>query len=133
MINEAILVGHVGKKDTRELKKGGEITILSIATTTRFLDSSGAKQVRTTWHNINCFSKLSEISKKYVHVGDLIYVRGEIHNKKIEEGERAGQYIYSVTAADIKFLPSGKKKDTESKPNQESVKQSDFYDQEIPF
>ena len=114
MINEAILVGHVGKKDTKTLKNGGEITVISLATSTKYKDSSGEKQTRTTWHNINCFSKLAEIAGKYVHVGDIIYVRGEINNKKIETGERAGQYIYSVTAQDIRFLPGGKKKEADA-------------------
>ena len=109
MINEAILVGYVGKKDTKQLANGGEITVISVATTTKYKDSSGEKQVRTTWHHVNCFSKLAEIASKYVHVGDIIYVRGEINNKKIEQGERAGQHMYSVTAQDIRFLPGGKK------------------------
>jgi single-strand DNA-binding protein len=135
MINEAILVGHVGKKDTKTLNNGGEITVISLATSTKYKDSSGEKQVRTTWHNINCFSKLAEIAAKYVHVGDQIYIRGEINNKKIETGERAGQYIYSVTAQDIRFMQSAKKKDTESKPSQEKKKATynDFDDSEIPF
>ena len=139
MINEAILVGHVGKKDSKTLSNGGEITVIALATSTKYKDSSGEKQVRTTWHNINCFSKLAEIAAKYVHVGDTIYVRGEINNKKIEQGERAGQYIYSVTAQDIKFLPSGKKKDAESKPSQEkptAKKYTNDYDDlndAIPF
>ena len=139
MINEAILVGHVGKKDTKTLKNGGEITVISLATSTKYKDSSGEKQVRTTWHNINCFSKLAEIAAKYVHVGDQIYVRGEINNKKIESGERAGQYIYSVTAQDIRFMQSAKKKDSESKPSQEkpaAKKYTNDYDDlndAIPF
>jgi len=139
MINEAILVGHVGKKDTKTLKNGGEITVISLATSTKYKDSSGEKQVRTTWHNINCFSKLAEIAAKYVHVGDQIYIRGEINNKKIETGERAGQYIYSVTAQDIRFMQSAKKKDSESKPSQEkpaAKKYTNDYDDlndAIPF
>ena len=47
-------------------------------------------------------------SNKYVHVGDLVFVQGEIQNKKVESGERAGQYIYSLHANDIKFIPKGK-------------------------
>lgn len=136
MINEAILVGHVGNKDTKILKNGGEITVISLATTTKYKDSSGEKQIRTTWHNINCFSKLSEIASKYVHVGDSIYVRGEINNKKIEQGDRAGQYIYSVTAQDIKFLGSPKKKETETKSAPKEKRTSvyeEFEDSEIPF
>lgn len=130
MINEAILVGNVGKKDTKTLKNGTDITVLSIATTTKYMDSSGEKQVRTTWHNINCFSKLSDIVAKYVHVGDLIYIRGEINNKKIEQGERAGQYMYSITAQDIRFLPGGKKKeaDAPSEKKPEGKKYTTDYD-----
>jgi single-strand DNA-binding protein len=135
MINEAILVGHVGRKESKTLSNGGEITVISIATTTKYKDSSGEKQVRTTWHNVNCFSKLSEIATKYVHVGDIVYIRGEINNKKIEQGERAGQYIYSVTAQDIKFLPGGKKQASEAKAAPEKKKSSyeEFEDSEIPF
>ena len=84
---------------------------------------------------MNCFSKLAEIAAKYVHVGDCIYIRGEIQNKKVEQGERAGQYMYSITAQDIRFLPGGKKKDAESKPSQETNAQSEqfeFDDSEIP-
>jgi single-strand DNA-binding protein len=134
MINEAILIGHVGRKETKSLKNGGDLTILSVATTTKFVDSTGEKQTRTTWHNIHCFSKLSEIANKYVHVGDLLYVRGEIHNKKIENGDRAGQYVYSVTANEIKFLPNGNKKSIESKPSKEiKIQNDEFEDSGIPF
>lgn len=129
MINEAILIGNVGKKETKTLNNGGEITVISIATTTKYKDSSGTKQVRITWHNVNCFSKLSDIANKYVHVGDIIYIRGEINNKKIEQGERAGQYIYSVTAQDIRFLPN-KKQTNETKNNK--LAELDF-DDSIPF
>lgn len=138
MINEAILVGNVGKKDTKTLKNGTDITVLSIATTTKYMDSSGEKQTRTTWHNINCFSKLSDIAAKYVHVGDLIYIRGEINNKKIEQGERAGQYMYSVTAQDIRFLPGGKKKEADAPaekkaPAKKYTTDYDDLDDSIPF
>ncbi len=137
MINEAILVGNVGKKDTKTLKNGTDVTILSIATTTKYMDSSGERQTRTTWHNINCFSKLSEIASKYVHVGDLIYIRGEINNKKIEQGERAGQYMYSITAQDIRFLPGGKKKEADAPEKKAAPKKPvvdyDDFDDQVPF
>jgi single-strand DNA-binding protein len=127
MINEAILVGHVGKKDTKTLKNGIEMTMISIATTEKYMDSSGEKQSKTTWHNVNCFSKLAAVAEKYVHVGDLVYIRGKIQNKKIEEGERAGQYIYSVTANDIKFIPTSKKSELKSEPENKKITQPAQY------
>ncbi|HEX4045439.1 MAG TPA: single-stranded DNA-binding protein [Gammaproteobacteria bacterium] len=125
MINTALLVGYVGKKDTKTLKNGTEVTIISLATTKKYKDSTGQKQEQTTWHSISCFSKLSEIATKYVHVGDLVCIQGEIQNKKIETGERTGQYMYSIHANDIKFIPKIK---AESKPNQGNVKQEDQFD-----
>lgn len=125
MINEAILVGHVGKKDSKVSKDGTSITVISLATKRKYVNSQGEKQENTTWHHVNCFAKLAEIAAQYVHVGDLIYVRGTINNKKIESGEKAGQYIYSVTAADIKFLRSA------NKSNNSQSKDDDY--EPIPF
>lgn len=131
MINEAILIGNVGRKETKSLKNGGEVTVVSLATTSKYQDYSGTKQSKTTWHNVNFFSKLSDIAKKYIHVGDLIYVRGEINNKKIENGERAGQYMYSVTAIEVKFFPSRQKK--ENMNSSSSEEEFDVTEEEIPF
>ena len=137
MINEAILVGRVGKKDTKTMKNGSEITVLSLATTSKHKDASGEKQEFTTWHHINCFSKLAEIASKYVHVGDVVYIRGTIYNRKIETGERAGQHIYSVTAQDIKFLPGGTSRSSEHKPIEKKAAVSNHsyeeFDDQIPF
>lgn len=134
MINYAILLGRVGKKDSKILKNGSEFTAISIATSKKWKDSSGQAQEEITWHNIKCFSKLAEIAKKYVHVGDLIFVQGNIQNKKIESGDRAGQYIYSIHANELKFIPTGKKNNGESKPSQENSEEDfDFPETDVPF
>ncbi len=144
MINEAILVGRVGRKESKILNNGGGLTVLSIATDEKFMDSSGERQKKTTWHNVNCFSKLADIAEKYVQVGNILYVRGRINNKKIEQGEREGQYMYSITAQDIRFLPGGSKKEDSPAPEkeygstqgsaQENKKFLEDYDsQDIPF
>lgn len=134
MINQAILLGRVGKKENKQLKNGGELTVISLATSKKWKDSTGLAQEQTTWHTVYCFSKLAEISNKYVHVGDLLFVQGEIQNKKIESGEKAGQYVYSIHANDIKFIPSAKKSDEKSNTIQEKKKSSyDFQDDELPL
>ena len=109
MINRASLLGRVGKVDTKTLKNGSPMTSVSLATTRKYTDAAGVKQETTTWHLINCFSKMADVAQKYVHVGDLIYVDGEICHKKIESGEKAGQWSYSLTASDIKFITSSSK------------------------
>ena len=135
MINVAMLLGRVGKKDTKTLKNGGDITVISVATNKKYKDSTGATQEQTTWHNVSCFSKLSEIASKYVHVGDMVFIQGSINNKKIESGDKAGQYVYSIHATDIKFIPKGAKSSESEKDK--SVKKLDddldFMDGDIPF
>jgi single-stranded DNA-binding protein len=79
---------------------------------------------------------MSDIAKKYVHVGDKLHVQGEIQHKKMETGERAGQYSYSILAHDLKFIPSGKK--ASNAPTTEGITipvQNDdtFDDDAIPF
>jgi single-strand DNA-binding protein len=134
MINMAMLLGRVGNKDTKTLRNGNEVTILSVATSKKFKDATGQVQEQTTWHNVNCFSKLCEIANKYVHVGDLVFVQGDIQNKKIEAGDRAGQYVYSIHANAIKFIPKGNKSESENKSTQASSQGGlPFEDDGIPF
>lgn len=134
MINYAMILGRVGKKDNKKMKNGIELTVLSIATSKKYKDSSGENKETTTWHIVSCFSKLAEIANKYVNVSDLVFVQGEIQNKKIETGERAGQYAYSIHANELRFIPTGKNGDSQSKPNQErKYVKEDLYDDSIPM
>jgi len=126
----AILLGRVGKKDTKVLKNGGDLTTLSLATSKKIKDASGVYTEITTWHMVNCFSKLAEIANKYVKVGDIVFIQGEIQNKKIESGERAGQFVYSVHASDLKFIPKNRS-DSEPK-KQQSEQKTQFQDDEMP-
>ena len=109
MINEATLIGRIGKKDIRDLKNGTEMATLYMATAKKWVDTDGVMQEKTVWHNVNFFGKLPEIIKKYAHVGDLVYIRGEINHKQIVDGDKKGQWSYSITGSQIKFLSSSKR------------------------
>lgn len=139
MINIATLLGRVGKKYTNPLGDGKEVTVISIATNKKYKDSQGNPHNKTTWHNVSCFSKLSDIAKKYVNVGDFVFIQGEIQNTKIISGNKEGQHIYSVIANEIKFIPTEKKEHNKiyGKPNGNSISEPNnnqnfkFYD-EVP-
>lgn len=104
----AHLIGHVGTKKTKPLDNGGFCTTISIATKNKFKDSKGLKHEVTNWHYVNFFARLAEVVDKYVEVGDMLYVQGEIRTKKLEghEEDDKGRWIYSVTGSQIKFLKS---------------------------
>lgn len=123
MINMAILLGRVGKKDVKTTKNGTSMVTLSLATTKNYTDSDGIKQKQTTWHFINCFSRLADNINKYTEVGDLIHVTGEICLTKVNE-----QNYYSVHAQDIKFIQKG----NQAKEQTQVKITSDFND-DLPF
>lgn len=116
MIQEATLLGRVGKKDTRKTKEGSEMTTIYLATNRNWTDREGVKQEQTVWHNVNFYNKLSDIVSRHAHVGNLVYIKGEINHKKIESGEKMGQWAYSVTASSIRLLPGNKKSETVEEP-----------------
>lgn len=103
MINTAVLVGRVGKKETKNLKNGGQMTIISLATTKNYVTSKGEVEEQTTWHNVNCYSKISDYVAKSVNVSDLLYVQGEIQNKKVKQDDHEC-YIYSLHADKVKLI-----------------------------
>jgi single-strand DNA-binding protein len=141
MINKATLVGRVGKVDSKPLKNGSSMTSISLATSRKYKDAAGVKQEITTWHNVNFFSKMAEVAAKYTHVGDLILVEGEICHKKIESGEKSGQWAYSLTASDLKFISSSQKaaaapqapQQYQKAATQPQYSAADFEDYGVPF
>ena len=139
-------MGRIGRKDKKTLKNGGEMTTLHLATSRKYTNSSGEKRELTTWHNVNFFNILSDIVSRYAHVGDLIHIEGEIKNKRIESGERIGQWAYSVTGSEVTFIPTGKKSSedmplkplpeensTNSTNSTNSDNNCEFYDDLVPF
>lgn len=127
MINKATILGRLGKKELKPLSAGGSICKLSIATNKKYRDNQGVKQDITTWHYINAFGKLAEIASQFAHVGELIYVEGEIINKKIED-----KIYSSITANEIKLIPSMKKQKIDGEPNGNVAKEDELVD-DIPF
>ena len=126
-----MLVGRIGKKDSKALNDGNTVTRLSLATTEKWKDSTGTKKEKVTWHTINFFGKLSDIATRYAHVGDLILVEGKIDIRKYEDKEGLDKYVFSITASDLRLLPN---KSSDKKEKAEKIDQIDnFDDSEIPF
>jgi single stranded DNA-binding protein len=132
MINKAILLGRIGTKEHKPTKIGGHVCMLSIATNRKYLDSSGVKKDYTIWHNVNFFNHLAEIANKYAHVGDLVYLEGEIINKKIEENGTS-RMIHSITGSTLKVLPNVRKHPSEYEPNGNIAPETNNDTEDLPF
>lgn len=130
MLAKAIILGRVGKIESKSTKNGANRIVISLATKDKYLDTNGAAIETTTWHNVSFYSKLAEIAEKYVHTGDLLYIEGSINYKKGFENN-ADKWFYSVTGTSLKLLPNNKHHASEPGNTQETAGNS--IDEEIPF
>ena len=119
MIARAIILGNVGNKKHKPVKTGGFMTTLSVATKVKFIDSQGSNQEKTSWHNVSFFNKLSDVVNNHVQVGDLIYIEGDINNKKLDD-ERGARWVYSIIGTQIKLLPNNRKNQEQNPKNEKT-------------
>lgn len=130
MINVVHLQGRVGKMDSKVTTTGMPICNMSMVTSKK-TTKNGEKVEKVTWHNITLFSKLAEIAEKYVNVGDLLYIQGEMDNQKYTGQDGQERTKHFIIANDLKLLPKSKEHKPEPKKN--SDYQEAFEDSEIPF
>lgn len=83
-----------------------------------------------TWHNVTLFSKLSEIAEKYVSVGDLLYIQGEMENQKYTGQDGIEKVKHFIIGQDLKLMP--KSKEHKPEPKKEAFHDVGFEDS-IPF
>ena len=135
MINKAVIMGRIGNKDVKTTKGGKNMTSLSLATNRKYLDAQGAQHDITTWHTVYFFNKIADIADKYTEVGDLVYIEGEISNRKIED-DNGTRWIYSINGSEIKLLPNKRDKSNvpAAEPRQSGRDNAPYdLDEDIPF
>jgi single-strand DNA-binding protein len=129
MINQATLIGRVGKMDTKTTSTGIKICNMSMVTSKKFM-KDGQKTEKVTWHNITFFSKIAEVVEKYVLVGDLLYVQGEMDNQKYMSKDGQEKTRSFIIAHDLQMFP--KSKELKPEPKKEENK-NQFVDDDIPW
>ena len=81
-LNQAIVMGHLGRDpEWKAIGEAGKCTF-SIATSRKWKDKAGEQQEHTEWHNIEVWGKSAEWIYKDAHKGSLVLVKGEIRTDK---------------------------------------------------
>lgn len=124
------ILGRVGRIETKPLSNGNTVTNISIVTSKKFV-KDGEKQEKATWHNVTLFSKLSEIAEKYVNIGDLLYIQGEMDSQKYTGQDGIEKTKHFILGHEIKLMP--KSKEHKPEPKQEDAYDAGFTDSDIPF
>jgi single-strand DNA-binding protein len=130
MINKAMVLGRVGKIETRDLTSGKKVTNISLVTSKKFTHN-GEKKEKITWHNVTLFDKLAGIAESYVAVGDLLYVEGEMDTQKYQGKDGLEKQKFLILASEIKLMP--KAKPAAAVQQALPIEDGPIFDDDIPF
>jgi single-strand DNA-binding protein len=104
-VNKVILVGNLGADpEVRRTATGDAVCTLSLATTEKYKDKSGAQQEVTEWHRVAMFRRLAEIAGEYLRKGSSIYVEGRLKTRKWQDKNGQDRYTTEIEASEMKML-----------------------------
>src|SRR6478752_2406601 len=108
-VNKVILVGRLGKDpEVRNLENGATVANFTMATSESYKDkTTGDKKEITEWHNIVLWRGLAEISQKYLHKGDMVYIEGKLRTRSWEK-EGVTRYTTEIVADNMTMLNTGR-------------------------
>lgn len=138
-VNKVILIGVLGKDpELRNLKNGGAVANVSIATNEEWKDkNTGQKQKRTEWHNLVFWGRLAEIANEYLRKGSTIYVEGSLRTEKWQDKDGVDRYTTKINVSELQMLGDGKNrnKDEGGTPQKAATKKQveEDFDDDIPF
>src|SRR6186997_827385 len=104
-VNKVILVGRLGKDpDVRNLENGATVANFTLATSESYKErTTGEKKEVTEWHNIVLWRGLAEVTQKYLHKGDRVYIEGRLRARSWEK-DGVTRYTTAVVADSINML-----------------------------
>ncbi len=106
-LNKVMLIGRLGKDpEIRYTPDGSPVATFSLATSENWTDKSGTRQDRTEWHNIVAWSKLAELSKRFLVKGRQIYVEGRIRTREWNDKDGNKRRTTEVIASQMVLLGS---------------------------
>ena len=108
-VNKVILIGNLGKDpEIKYLESKVPVANFTLATNSTWKDKDGSKQEHTEWHNIVLWRGLAELSEKYLHKGDKVYIEGRLKTRSWEDKDNVKRYTTEIVAENMTML-SGRK------------------------
>lgn len=104
-VNKVILVGNLGRDpEMRYLPSGEAVANLSVATTDKYKDKSGAMQEATEWHRVSFFGRTAEVCGQYLKKGSQVYIEGSIRTRKYTDKEGVEKYATEIRGDRMQML-----------------------------
>ena len=103
------MIGNLGKDpEIKYLESKVPVANFTLATNSTWKDKDGSKQEHTEWHNIVLWRGLAELSEKYLHKGDKVYIEGRLKTRSWEDKDNVKRYTTEIVAENMTML-SGRK------------------------
>ena len=120
-VNEVILLGWVANDPLlKETQNGQKLAVFNLATKRTWVTKDGEKREESQFHKLACWGRLGEKAVKLLSRGDLVYVRGYLHNRKVEiEGEEKSRILTEIVVNDLLLVNKKNRDNSEEAENKE--------------
>jgi len=106
-LNKVMLIGNLGRDpEIRYTPDGSPVANFSLATTDYWTDKSGTKQERTEWHNIVAWTRLADLSKRFLTKGKQVYVEGRLRTREWTDRDGNKRRTTEIVASQMVLLGS---------------------------
>jgi single-strand DNA-binding protein len=106
-LNKVILIGHLGKDpEIRYTPDQTAVATFSLATSETWTDKNGARQEHTEWHNIVAWSRLADLSKRFLAKGRQVYIEGRLRSRDWTDRDGNKRRTTEVIVSQIVLLGS---------------------------
>ena len=106
-LNKVMLIGNLGRDpEIRFTPDGTQVASFSLATTDFWTDKNGARQQSTEWHNIVAWTRLADLSKRFLAKGKQVYVEGRIRTREWTDRDGNKRRTTEIIASNMVLLGS---------------------------
>lgn len=106
-LNKVLLIGRLGKDpEVRYTADGTAVASFSLATSENWTDKNGTRQEQTEWHNIVAWSRLADLSKRFLAKGRQVYIEGRIRSREWTDKDGNKRRTTEVIASQMVLLGS---------------------------
>jgi len=104
-LNKSCLIGRIGADLELKKTQNSSVVNMSVATSRRWKDDSGAMQEDTQWHRVTVWGRTAENCADFLRKGSQVYVEGRIETRSYDkDGEK--RYVTEIVAHTVQFLDS---------------------------
>ncbi len=129
-VNKVTIIGRLGRDpEVRTIESGAQVAQFSIATSEFYKDkATGEKKEITEWHSLVLWNRLADVSAKYLHKGDMVYVEGKLRTRSWD-ADGVKRYITEVLVNNLVMLST--RRNEPPKVTQEEIAAAEVDDMPI--